>query len=312
MKSLKDLLIIPKNGPAYLAEVDPEKVGKDDIAIDASLVQRMKLSTTVPIDFDSEEILKAKASFLRRHGILKDKYSHTTPKTDKGRAYIENLQAPRTVKTQIDEYFLKQEILKACDEKAAAKGKIWIWDAQTSWMVRNMMYYFANDERINDEGESGWDLRKGILLYGNVGVGKTWLFEVFRYIARKHLVACGKNFKMNKCMDISKMHNTVRWKISKGIQLAPDEKLDRYMVDNWCFDDFGEEPLEINDFGNKTVLMEDIILERDAHFAAGRYLTHATTNLSLEEIKERYGLRLFDRMMQMMNAVEWKGESKRS
>lgn len=310
MKNIKDLLIIPKNGPAYFAQADPDKIEKDDVAIDCSLVEMMKLSTTVPLKIDTPEMLEAKANFLRRHGILY--YSGPLlPTTDKGRAYIENLQTPKTVKTEIDEYFLKQEIVRSCEEKAASKGEEWIWDAQTSWMVRNMMYYFANDERINDEGESGWDLRKGILLYGNVGVGKTWLFEVFRYIARKHLVVCGKNFKMNECIDISKMHNTVRWKISKGIQLAPDEKLDRYMIGNWCFDDLGQEPLEINDFGNKSVLMEEILAERNAHFAAGRYLTHATTNLSLDELKDRYGLRLFDRMMHMMNAVEWRGESKR-
>jgi DNA replication protein DnaC len=70
-----------------------------------------------------------------------------------------------------------------------------------------------------------------------------------------------------------------------------------------CFDDLGTEDTEKAHYGNRTNVMEKIILNRYDH--CRNKLTHFTTNLTAEQIKETYGLRVTDRLREMVNVLDF-------
>lgn len=294
MKKLKDIIIIPKDGSAKIGTGDPNDLPESHIGIDLDLANRIREVTTVPIDTDDPKILAIRADWLRRHGIDVGP-TDNTPKTEAGREYLENFKKIKSAKDPtIDENELKRLIADECEEKAKSEGRQFIWNNESTFMVRNMMYYFGNDPR------GVWPYGKGLLLYGNVGVGKTWMFEIFQQIAYKYLRAGGKRFKMATCRKLYEEYTSNR-----------EVARDKYLKGNWCFDDLGNEPLEHKDYGNSVLPVEEILISRHSQFTAGHCFTHISTNLSLDEIRDRYGLRMFDRLLHMMHPVEWSGESKR-
>ena len=71
------------------------------------------------------------------------------------------------------------------------------------------------------------------------------------------------------------------------------------------FDDFGTEQ-DASNYGKKNLLKE--ILEK-MYLKKNKALL--TTNLTLIEIKERYGKRVFSRLQEMFNIIEFPGEDLR-
>jgi DNA replication protein DnaC len=71
-------------------------------------------------------------------------------------------------------------------------------------------------------------------------------------------------------------------------------------------DDIGSEPV-YSHFGNSANIIGEIIIRR---YEKGS-LTHGTSNLSTDELKQLYGIRVYDRMREMFNDIIIKGESRR-
>ena len=69
---------------------------------------------------------------------------------------------------------------------------------------------------------------------------------------------------------------------------------------SWCFDDIGIEE-NANSFGNVHNVMLDI-LERCYE---RKTIAHMTANLTIEQMADRYGVRLLDRFKQMFNIVNY-------
>ena len=298
MKKIKDLIILPPDGsPAKYATGDPEELPADHIGIDLDLADLIRSVTTVPIDTSNPEVLARQADFLRRHGFNLGPVENV-PTSDIGREYLDKFRKEplekKEVQREINETELKRLIVQECEEKAARENREFVWDNATAWMVRNMMYYFGNHP------DCEWPYGKGLLLSGNVGVGKTWMFEIFQQVAFKYLRAGGKRFKMTTCRNLYDEYTEGKGNARK-----------KYLSGNWCFDDLGNEPVEHKDYGNSTMPVEEILILRYGCFQTSYQFTHISTNLSLDEIRDRYGLRMFDRLMQMMHPVEWTGESKR-
>lgn len=123
-----------------------------------------------------------------------------------------------------------------------------------------------------------------LLLTGSVGTGKTFFFQ-----------SLGQN------IEIVSLATLAGWKLD-DIQRMLDNNRDYEVV----FDDIGAEPA-ISDFGVKQEILP-LILERRQYC---RKRTHFTTNLSAQEIEERYGVRSIDRIYGMTYPITFTGESKR-
>ena len=158
--------------------------------------------------------------------------------------------------------------------------------------------------------EGNLDPKKGLLICGNVGTGKTLSMKLMRHIF--------KNF------NIINTRYVVRDFFAEEI---PTKIIDKYGRNSYfktptggfnkekpitiCFDDFGLENVNVKNYGNEQNILEEIILDRYDEYLAHGMRTFATTNLTAKMIEECYGSRVRDRLREMMNYVTLDGKSKR-
>lgn len=151
------------------------------------------------------------------------------------------------------------------------------------------------------------DLRKGILLAGSIGTGKTIAMHVFarlkgfKVVSTRHVV---RDFA-KRGMDALDEYGREAFKMNPG------GHRDRSQPKTICFDDLGLEDTNSQLYGNKANVMAEILIDRYEHWRFCGMMTHATTNLNLTKIAELYGDRVMDRVKEIMNVVIMEGQSKR-
>jgi len=194
------------------------------------------------------------------------------------------------------ETFTADELRETILDIAKEDGLEFKIDSENEKIWNQLTNYFSNSDRFE---ENGMSLKKGILLYGPVGCGKTFLMHVLRRNPKG-------TFTIVDCTDIEAT--------AADGKKGGDEALRQYFTDQpikytnkfghtaigWCFDDLGTEP-DARHFGSQINVMERIIECRYKN----KCLTHIITNLTIEEIKERYGIRVLDRLKEMCNAIKF-------
>ena len=139
--------------------------------------------------------------------------------------------------------------------------------------------------------------RKGILLSGPVGCGKTSLMKLFTT-----LMPLSKSFIIKPArevtMEFSKQGYDVIHRYSRSLR-SPKPI---------CFDDIGVEP-PMRYFGDHINVIGEILLSRYELFVSKGVQTHATTNMNAEEIEARYGVRVRSRLREMFNLIAFPAEA---
>lgn len=141
---------------------------------------------------------------------------------------------------------------------------------------------------------------KGLMLFGGVGAGKTFLMNIFSANPKA-------SYGVISCREVSALYTkegyeSIRqfYAISKGYRNGFGHH--EY---GKCFDDLGEEKNK-KYFGNELNVMEDIIESRYNNKGLWKY-THITTNLTVQQIEEIYGKRVRSRMREMFEIVDFVG-----
>jgi hypothetical protein len=144
--------------------------------------------------------------------------------------------------------------------------------------------YFTEDKEFEKRGLS---LRKGLLIFGVTGCGKTTMMNLFRINPRL-------KFGVFACSKVSEAYK------KEGV--AALEKF--YTQESICFDDLGTETYAKN-FGNESNVMADILMTRYENECEKGFRTHITTNLTNEQVEEYYGKRVRSRMKEMYNVISF-------
>jgi len=134
------------------------------------------------------------------------------------------------------------------------------------------------------------DLKKGILLTGPVGCGKTSLMTLLPAF----------------------MFNFQRYQVKETRQIAAEFNKDGFEVIHkygmrekaFCLDDLGVEHTTKH-FGNECNTVAEILLQRYDLFANQGIVTHATTNLNADELEAIYGVRVRSRLRAMFNLISF-------
>ena len=158
--------------------------------------------------------------------------------------------------------------------------------------------YFTGSSEFEKRGLS---LKKGILLWGPIGCGKTFIQSLFS----QNQV---QSFKIISCRSVgydfsSKGFDSLQ-KYSSMISIP--ENLFGQNTLGYCFDDLGTDE-ERKHYGDQINPMMEVILNRydKIPFTA----THITTNLNIDKIEEYYGSRVRNRIREMFNIISFDQQS---
>lgn len=174
-----------------------------------------------------------------------------------------------------------------------SQNKNYVIDEGNKEIFEMLCMYFSGDPAFELEGMS---LKKGIMLFGPIGCGKTSLMKMFA-------INTFKPFAVVPCRVIADKYS------SEGATAlnAYSELAAAYPQQNFghselgrCFDDLGTEDSKKN-YGNEVNVMQDIIYKIYDNELIGDF--HITTNLSGDEIETAYGTRIRSRLREMFNVI---------
>ena len=171
-------------------------------------------------------------------------------------------------------------------------------------VIFKMLAYFFEDKQLCEKYELS--IRKGVLLTGPVGCGKTSLMMLFRHFLHKV-----HKYPVKSTRDIAYEFIDHGFSIINKYSKAHFQNYEGQLIPKTlCLDDLGLES-NIKHYGNETNTIAEILLNRYSLFTSRAMITHGTTNLNPDELEKIYGNRVRSRMREMFNLVIFNSPDKR-
>lgn len=182
-----------------------------------------------------------------------------------------------------------------------SKHPDFVIDNNNKEIFEMLCLYFSGDAAFDLQGD-GFSLKKGIMLYGPVGCGKTSLMKMFA-------INSFRPFSVIACRSVADAYQQegagALTKYADLHPVFPDLNFGIAEIGR-CFDDLGTEENKKN-FGNQVNVMQDVFYKIYDAGLIGQF--HLTTNLTANEIEESYGNRIRSRMREMFNVITFSNES---
>lgn len=239
--------------------------------------------------------------------LFESKSTQATPEQMKANFdYFDKIKQP---KKNIEFSVTAKQLYKAFKANfETVTGKEFKIVDETIENLEPIIYYFSKDERFfqckNLSKLSVPSFEKGLLMIGTYGNGKTSTLRVFEHIFKPIKSMTFKGYTANdvvnmfeKC-DSDVDRNEFEAKMWRGKRFFDDVKTEK-MASNY----------------GKINLFKEIIEERYSR----KLITHLTANFkegfegdleaAIDEFGEKYGSRVYDRVFEMFNIIEFKGKS---
>lgn len=169
-------------------------------------------------------------------------------------------------------------------------GKKLIVNESTTPLIKAICFFLSEDERF--ETELGFSHTKGLLIRGVSGLGKT------------HLVKCVEANERNPVLIQSMIEITDQVKSEGEYSLNMAGKQVLYL------DDVGTEESPVKHYGTNINWFKDFL---ELYYSKSKPFRNLmiSTNLSFQQIEDKYGFRVRSRMKDMFNVVDVTGKDLR-
>jgi len=205
------------------------------------------------------------------------------------KAMLATIEYNRKIREKSEAYVSAEQFLDWILKKAVSEIRNFSLNEREQEIYKILALYFTQDKRLLDKG---YDLNKGIWLFGGVGCGKTTIMELF---SENPLI----NYPV---VQTSIIADDYKENGSKNLQRF-------YDIPSVCFNDFGFEIEEgvKNNFGNKKNVMAEIIQNSYEFNREKKFRLHFTTNLNADQVEHYYGPRVRSRLREMCNIISLEG-----
>ena len=169
-------------------------------------------------------------------------------------------------------------------------GKKLVVNPDNEKLIKAICFFLSGDERF--ETELNFSLKKGLMIRGVSGLGKTHLVKC---VADNELKPISILSMIEICNQIkSEGHYSVEYKNCKVIYL----------------DDVGTEESTVSFFGNKINWFKDFL---EMYYLKNKPFNHLiiSTNNTFSEIEEKYGYRVRSRVKDVFNIIDVAGKDMR-
>lgn len=254
-----------------------------------SLGQRIKIQ----MKMESEEERKKRLEAEKEH-------------IEKIQAYFDRINTIEVAEhyVQIPLPWFKAELWKEGKLYFQQENRRFNVDDQNKEFLDIICRYFSDDPSFEEITKG--ELRKGLLIYGACGTGKSSIFDIVQNISRKH------HLKQIWFTNTS-VHNVVNEFNKESKQnktIGGESVIDKYSRGPVHFDDLGTEK-EVQAWGIRENLFDRLLQIRYNHFKKKGTKTFVTTNLSLKELENKYCKQVKDRLYAMFNFLPLEGDSRR-
>lgn len=147
-------------------------------------------------------------------------------------------------------------------------------------LINQLFYYLIGSAKFNG------NLKRGILIIGNYGNGKTTLLKIIGSIIE------GNSNKIIEFLSCQNLHTKI-------------DDIEKYYKKPLILDELGKEVFEVNDYGTKR---KPIIELLDQRYLNGAF-TLSSANYNLDTFNEMYGGYIAERIEEMFNIFVLKGKS---
>lgn len=216
----------------------------------------------------------------------------------------------------IDKQTTAQLLTDAYIAQTKTRRAEFIKDEETLNRLENVAEWLTNRKR-----------KPSLMLYGEVpGTGKTTTALAIRRMAKNLKAAYSRNgiqklqekhrtfFDSNIISRFEQMSDAVRIPYyCTALEISSMALNDRKLYDNviscpyLIVDDIGTEPISVKEYGNEVLPITELIYKRYDDMLP----TVITTNLNISAVSERYGLRVYDRVIEMCEIMPFVGKSHR-
>lgn len=220
-------------------------------------------------------------------------------KTEKEKEYAKSL-----IKKNIEEekFNAKKVYNNFCYYAKVISNKPFVIDEENLDLIKLLSLYFSKDDRFktfdcNNKTVSiinEPDFDKGIMIFGNIGFGKSLIMKIF-----KNISIPGNRFYYHESNDIVMDYSKNGY-----------EGLQNYFISNCYYDDIGTEE-KASHYEKGKEIFKTIIEHRYNQFLNQGLKTHFTSNLDPEDLKVKYGDRVHSRLNEMFNIIVVDGTDRR-
>ena len=215
--------------------------------------------------------------------------------------YTERINQPRVWPT-----YTAEQLMKAFEKEYLRRYEVpFIWDEYSRPVLEALCLYFTQDQRF-EELKEGYSLKKGLLLQGPVGCGKSSIMRIFGNNQKQ-------SYQYAECPAmIREFSKTAYENYAKytypTLNPHPSQQHWGHAYLGWCFDDLGFETIGKH-YGKTSNFMMEIIQGIESNLEVMAGMTHFTTNLTADEIELYYGNRIRSRMRMIYNPINYHQEA---